>query len=77
MNPLDLVKLAALMERTSGTPDIMVGLLDGPVATNHPNLARAHIQVLPGGPSGTCTHTSSAACVHGTSVAGILGSVKE
>jgi subtilisin family serine protease len=72
MNPLDLVKLPALMERTSGTPDLVVGLLDGPVVTNHPDLARAHIQALPGGPRGTCTHTSSPACVHGTFVAGIL-----
>lgn len=72
MNPLDLVKLTALMERTSGTPDIVVGLLDGPVVTNHPALARAHIQALPGGPGGTCTQANSAACLHGTFVAGIL-----
>jgi hypothetical protein len=39
MNHLDLIKLTALMERTSGQPEIMVGLLDGPVATNHPDLA--------------------------------------
>jgi hypothetical protein len=47
MNHLDLVKLTALMERTSGTPEIMVGLLDGPVATKHPDLESGHIRELP------------------------------
>ena len=38
MNPLGLVKLTALMERTGGSPDVKVGLIDGPVATRHPDL---------------------------------------
>jgi hypothetical protein len=36
MDPLDLVKLTALMERTSGSPEVTIGLIDGPVAMNHP-----------------------------------------
>src|SRR6266699_3879532 len=72
MNQLDLVKLTALMERTSGKPEIMVGLLDGPVTTNHPDLASEHIREIPGGISGACTQTKSVACLHGTFVAGIL-----
>jgi hypothetical protein len=35
MNHLDPVKLTALMERTSGQPEIVIGLINGPVAVNH------------------------------------------
>lgn len=72
MNPLDLVNLTPLMERTSGRPEIIVGLIDGPVAINHPDLARKNIREMPGRLSSTCTQASSAACLHGTFVAGIL-----
>src|SRR5713226_4719958 len=60
------------MERTSGKPEIMVGLLDGPVATNHADLESEHIREIPGSIRGTCTQTKSVACLHGTFVAGIL-----
>jgi subtilisin family serine protease len=72
MKPLALIKVTALMERTSGRADIALGLLDGPVATNHPDLAAATIREVSGKRSGTCTQASSAACVHGTLVAGVL-----
>jgi hypothetical protein len=39
MTPLDLVKLSPLMELTPGRPVIMVGLINGPVAINHADLA--------------------------------------
>jgi hypothetical protein len=39
MFPLELVKLTALMERTSGSPEVTIGLIDGPVATQHADLA--------------------------------------
>ena len=44
MDPLDLVKLTALMQRTSGRAEIMVGLIDGPVAINHPDLVSENIR---------------------------------
>ena len=72
MNPLDLVRLTALMQRTSGQPEIKIGMLDGPVLTDHPDLARERIHEVPRPLRGTCTHASSAACLHGTIVAGIL-----
>src|SRR5256884_2567728 len=72
MNLLDLVKLKALMDGTSGQPEIMVGLLDGPVATNHPDLASEHIREIPGSIHGACTQAKSVACLHGTFVASIL-----
>ena len=69
--PLELVKLTALMERTSGKPEIITGLIDGPVMMNHPDLATENIREVPG-KSGACSQASSAACMHGTFVAGIL-----
>src|SRR5262245_23894756 len=72
MDPLDFVKLTALTELTSGSPEIMIGLLDGPVAVSHPDLAGAHIREVPGKLPGTCAQASSVACMHGTFVAGIL-----
>ena len=72
MNPLELVKLTGLMELTSGAPEIVVGLLDGPVAANHPDLVSENIREVPGKPRGTCVQASSLACAHGTLVAGIL-----
>jgi subtilisin family serine protease len=72
MTPLDLVHLTALMEQTSGRADMVVGLIDGPIALQHPDLAEANIHAIAGTLPATCTHISSAACLHGTFVAGIL-----
>jgi len=68
---LDLVKLTALMERTSGRPAVKIAMIDGPVLTSHPDLARENLRevTLDGG---ACAQTDSAACMHGTFVAGIL-----
>jgi subtilisin family serine protease len=72
MVPLELVKLTALMERTSGNPDVQIGLIDGPVVTRHPDLAGGHLLEIPGNNGATCTQANSTACLHGTFVAGIL-----
>ena len=72
MSPLDLVRLAALMERSQGRPEIVVASVDGPVALNHPDLAGGSIRELPGKPRGACSLADSVACTHGTFVAGIL-----
>ncbi|MGH7792592.1 MAG: peptidase S8, partial [Thermodesulfobacteriota bacterium] len=72
MNLLDLVKLTPLMELTSGRPEIIVGLIDGPVVMNHIGLSRENIREVPGTLAGTCALASSTACKHGTFVAGIL-----
>lgn len=60
------------MELTNGRPEIKIGLVDGPVAMDHPDLSNENIQALPGKLSGMCTMASSSACMHGTFVAGIL-----
>jgi subtilisin family serine protease len=69
--PLDVVRLTSLTEITNGRDDIAVGLIDGPVLLTHPGLARQSIRDVPGR-RGRCVRTDSAACLHGTFVAGIL-----
>ncbi len=72
MSPMEMVGLSGLMERTSGAREVQIGLIDGPVLTNHPDLAGDHLREIPGQSGGTCTHAMSFACSHGTFVAGIL-----
>lgn len=69
--PLDLVKLGPLMHLTSGRAEIVIGLIDGPVAIAHPELVGENIQEI-GGASGGCARLDSVACAHGTFVAGVL-----
>jgi subtilisin family serine protease len=69
---LDLIRLSPLMERTHGTPEIKIGLIDGPIVIDHPDLATENIREVPGEFAGTCALSSSAACKHGTFVAGML-----
>jgi len=72
MNSLDLVNLSALMARTTGSSEVRIGLIDGPVVTDHPALAGEHLREIGEGTTGACSQTDSIACVHGTFVAGIL-----
>jgi subtilisin family serine protease len=72
MDSLNLAKLTALMERTSGSPEVTIGLIDGPVVAQHADLAGKHIREIPGSNSAACAQASSAACLHGTFIAGIL-----
>ncbi|MCI0600958.1 MAG: S8 family serine peptidase [Beijerinckiaceae bacterium] len=72
MSPLDLVRLTALMERGQGRPEVIIGLIDGPVILDHPHLAAGHIREMPGKLGSACARSDSAACQHGTFVAGIL-----
>jgi subtilisin family serine protease len=72
MDPLELVGLTKLMQRSSGRPFVKIGLIDGPVVLGHADLAGALLSELPGANSVTCALASSSACLHGTFVAGIL-----
>lgn len=71
---LELVRLTKLMERTGGRAEVKIGLIDGPVATNHPELAGSSIQEVSasGNIRGSCSRSESNACINGTFVAGIL-----
>ena len=35
MDPLDQIKLESLMRISTGSPDVTIGLIDGPVDLNH------------------------------------------
>lgn len=70
-SPLELSKLTGLMQRSSGSPAVKIGLIDGPIFTEHPDLARDNFREIHGR-NRTCTQSSSVACRHGTFVAGIL-----
>lgn len=72
MFALELVRLTTLMALSSGSSEVQIGLIDGPVVTRHPDLVSEHLRERPGGNDGTCTLTSSTACLHGTFVAGVL-----
>lgn len=69
---LDLVGLTPLMEVTSGTSDVAIGLIDGPVAANHPDLAAQAVTDIGPSRAAACNRGVSVACAHGTYVAGIL-----
>ena len=69
---MDLVQLAPLCERNSGG-GVTIGLIDGPVARDHPDLVDQPIHESEGAGGSGCSLTSSIACMHGTFVAGILG----
>ena len=71
MNPLEMVNLASVMTLTSGRPEIVIGLIDGPVAMDHPDLTRGSLREVLGMQS-KCNQNMSAACLHGTYIAGIL-----
>ncbi len=72
MTPLELVKLTPLMKLTRGKPEILIGLIDGPIDINNPDLNTKNIRQIPGKLGGVCSIASSSACQHGTYVAGIL-----
>lgn len=72
MEPLELINLTNLMEATPGKPEIVIGLIDGPVAIDHPDLPTDRIRKVPGKLPSVCSLKNSVACTHGTFVAGIL-----
>src|SRR5215210_5174425 len=69
---LALVKLTALMERTGGISGVKIGLIDGPVFTQHSDLTTERFNEISKNNAATCTQMNSIACMHGTFVAGIL-----
>ncbi len=67
---LDVVRLAPLMERSEGDDRVRIGLIDGPVVVNHPDLSAGKIQIIR--PDGDCRDRGGIACLHGTFIAGVL-----
>src|SRR4051794_10011320 len=71
-DPLGLVGLRALMDLTSGSPEVEIGLIDGPVASGHPDLASDRIRQLSGASDSVFARANGDARTHGTFVAGML-----
>ncbi|MFB7369838.1 S8 family serine peptidase [Streptomyces sp. NPDC056222] len=72
MDPLDLVGLKPLMAHTSGRSSVVVGLIDGRVALDHPAFAGRPVRELrPPAGAGAC-RGADVCCAHGTAVAGII-----
>jgi subtilisin family serine protease len=69
--PLDLITLTPLMARTSGSRQVVVALVDGPVLTSHPDLA-ADIRALSERAPDREGETAARYYQHGTFTAGIL-----
>jgi subtilisin family serine protease len=72
LDPLQQVMLAPLTAVTEGSAEVIIGLIDGPVAKDHPGLAGARLRELASAPNEACSPAKSAACRHGTAVAGML-----
>jgi subtilisin family serine protease len=75
--PHDLVKLGPLMRATSGKPEIVVGVIDGPVSVTHPDLAETSFKQVRSAPVFSCSRSDSFACAHGTMVVGILAAKRD
>lgn len=70
--PRAIAEFDCLMWSTQGEAHIRIGLIDGPVALDHPERAADRVTVLPGTLPANCAGAGSLACDHGTFVAGIL-----
>jgi len=77
MGPLDLVRLPPLMSLSQGRSELVIALIDGPVALEHPDLAQSRISEIPAKVRGSCSRLESVACMHGTFVAGMLVARRE
>ncbi len=72
MKALDQIKLSSLMRATGGRPEVVVGVIDGPVDLSHPAFQGVHIRATRGARAVSCRVADSVACGHGTFIAGIL-----
>jgi subtilisin family serine protease len=75
MDLLDRLGLRTAMTLTSGSPEVVVALIDGPVHLKHPALDGANIRLL-SSPAGAACRAGGLACAHGTFVAGILSAAR-
>lgn len=69
------------MEISSGSPHVVIGVIDGPVYLDHPSFKDSRIRAIDETQLARCKSSNSVACMHGTLVTGILsgkrGSDKE
>jgi subtilisin family serine protease len=72
MDPLEQVKLHSLMAISTGKPEIVIGLIDGPIDFNHSAFQGSNITTVKDSQYAACRSANSIACIHGTFIAGML-----
>lgn len=72
---LEVIHLPPLMRRTSGRPDVLLGLIDGPVAFSLPAFKSSSLRLL--GTTSTEPLRESLALLHGTAVASVLAARRD
>ena len=72
VDPLSQTRLDSLMTISNGSPDISIGLIDGPVDFSHPAFQGSKIRTVKDSQFNECKNADSIACAHGTFTAGIL-----
>ena len=72
MNPLAQTKLNKLMNISRGSPEIIVGIIDGPVDFSHPALQNNNLTTVKNSQLSLCRSASNTAYMHGTFIVGIL-----
>jgi subtilisin family serine protease len=77
MDPLEQTKLRSLMTTSSGLPEVVIGIIDGPVDFSHPDFEDCNIRTVRGSQYTACKSVSSIACIHGTFIAGVLSGKRE
>jgi subtilisin family serine protease len=64
------------MKHSSGSRKIVIGVIDGPVNLSHPALQGSQISTINNTQTSICGNVSSAACMHGTFIVGILAAMR-
>jgi subtilisin family serine protease len=72
MNPLELINVQSLMDISSGSKDISIGIIDGPVDLNHPDLKEFNIKTVNDSQQRLCKQPIDGSFLHGTFIVGIL-----
>ncbi len=75
-NILQTINLQSLMEVTSGRPEIVIGIIDGPVDSSHADLRDVRLKSVSIGSEVSCIDSHSSACKHGTFVAGMISGMR-
>lgn len=72
MDPIEQVKLHSLMAVSTGVPEIVIGLIDGPIDFKHNAFQSSNISTVKDSQYAACRSANSIACTHGTFIAGML-----
>src|SRR5215203_728564 len=72
MDPLEQVKLRTLMDISTGIPEVIIGLIDGPIDFRHSAFQDSNITTVKDSQYAACRSADGIACMHGTFIAGML-----